>query len=123
MGGHPGEGLFFEPTIIAGLTNGDPLVNEERFGPALPVIKYSDVEEVIAAANDSPNGSGGSVWSSDIAKARTVAARLECGSVWINKHGAIQPNAPFGGVKSSGLGVEFGEEGLAEYTDIQVAFA
>ncbi|UWR43046.1 aldehyde dehydrogenase family protein [Phaeobacter inhibens] len=123
LGGHPGEGLFFEPTIIAGLTNGDPLVNEEQFGPALPVIKYSDVEEVIAAANDSPNGLGGSVWSSDIAKARTVAARLECGSVWINKHGAIQPNAPFGGVKSSGLGVEFGEEGLAEYTDIQVVFA
>lgn len=94
-------------------------MNEEQFGPALPVIKYSDVEEVIAAANDSPNGSGGSVWSSDIAKARTVAARLECGSVWINKHGAIQPNAPFGGVKSSGFGVE----GLAEYTDIQVVFA
>ncbi|UWR54650.1 aldehyde dehydrogenase family protein [Phaeobacter inhibens] len=123
LGGHPGEGLFFEPTIIAGLTNGDPLVNEEQFGPALPVIKYSDVEEVIAAANDNPNGSGGSIWSSDIAKARTVAARLECGSVRINKHGAIQPNAPFGGVKSSWLGVEFGEEGLAEYTDIQVVFA
>ncbi|AUQ58660.1 succinate-semialdehyde dehdyrogenase GabD [Phaeobacter inhibens] len=123
LGGHPGEGLFFEPTIIASLTNGDPLVNEEQFGPALPVIKYSDVEEVIAAANDNPNGSGGSIWSSDIAKARTVAARLECGSVRINKHGAIQPNAPFGGVKSSWLGVEFGEEGLAEYTDIQVVFA
>ncbi|MFV1494753.1 aldehyde dehydrogenase family protein [Phaeobacter sp. JH20_02] len=122
LGGNPGEGLFFEPTIIAGLTNGDALVDEEQFGPALPVIKFRDVEEAIAAANDSPNGLGGSVWSSDIAKARTVAARLECGSVWINKHGAIQPNAPFGGVKSSGLGVEFGEEGLAEYTDIQVVF-
>ncbi|MFV1528334.1 MULTISPECIES: aldehyde dehydrogenase family protein [unclassified Phaeobacter] len=122
LGGNPGEGLFFEPTIIAGLANGDALVDEEQFGPALPVIKFRDVEEAIAAANDSPNGLGGSVWSSDIAKARTVAARLECGSVWINKHGAIQPNAPFGGVKSSGLGVEFGEEGLAEYTDIQVVF-
>ncbi len=123
LGGNPGEGLFFEPTIIAGLANGDALVDEEQFGPALPVIKYRDVEEAVAAANDSPNGLGGSVWSSDIARARRVAARLECGSVWINKHGAIQPNAPFGGVKSSGLGVEFGEEGLAEYTDIQVVFA
>ena len=123
LGGEPGEGLFFPPTIIADLTNDDPLVNEEQFGPALPIIKYSDVEEAIAAANDSPNGLGGSIWSKDIAKAKELARRLQCGSVWINKHGAIQPNAPFGGVKSSGLGVEFGEEGLAEYTDIQVVFS
>lgn len=123
LGGEPGEGLFFPPTIVSGLTNGDPLVDEEQFGPALPVIRYSDVEEAIRLANDSPNGLGGSVWSSDVAAARKVASRLDCGSVWINKHGAIQPNAPFGGVKSSGLGVEFSEEGLAEYTDIQVVFA
>lgn len=123
LGGEPGEGLFFPPTIIADLTNDDPLVNEEQFGPALPIIRYSDIEEAIAAANDSPNGLGGSIWSKDIGKARELARRLQCGSVWINKHGAIQPNAPFGGVKSSGLGVEFGEEGLAEYTDIQVVFS
>jgi acyl-CoA reductase-like NAD-dependent aldehyde dehydrogenase len=123
LGGEPGEGLFFPPTIIAGLKNGDPLVDEEQFGPALPVIKYSDVEEAIRLANDSQNGLGGSVWSSDIAAARAVAGRMACGSVWINKHGAIQPNAPFGGVKASGFGVEFAEEGLEEYTDIQVVFA
>lgn len=123
LGGAPGEGLFFPPTIIADLTNGDALVDEEQFGPALPVIRYSDVEDAIAMANDSSNGLGGSVWSSDIAAAKRVASRMECGSVWINKHGAIQPNAPFGGVKSSGFGVEFAEEGLQEYTDIQVVFA
>ncbi|MBB6486142.1 aldehyde dehydrogenase family protein [Rhizobium lusitanum] len=123
LGGAPGEGLFFPPTIIAGLSNGDPLVDEEQFGPALPVIKYSDIDDAIRMANDSPNGLGGSVWSSDISVAKTVASRMQCGSVWINKHGAIQPNAPFGGVKASGLGVEFAEEGLAEYTDIQVIFA
>lgn len=123
LGGKPGDGLFFPPTIIAGLKNGDALVDEEQFGPALPIIKYSDVEDAIAQANDSANGLGGSVWSSDIDAARAVAKRMECGSVWINKHGMIQPNAPFGGVKSSGIGVEFGEEGLAEYTDIQVLFA
>ena len=123
LGGEPGEGLFYPATIIAGLENGDSLVDEEQFGPALPVIKYSDVEEAIAAANDSDNGLGGSVWSSDIEAAKKVASRMECGSVWINKHGAIQPNAPFGGVKGSGLGVEFAEEGLAEYTDIQVVFS
>lgn len=123
LGGSPGEGLFYPATIIADLDNGDPLVDEEQFGPALPIIKYSDVDEAIKSANDSKNGLGGSVWSKDIDKAREIALKMECGSVWINKHGMIQPNAPFGGVKSSGLGVEFGEEGLQEYTDIQVVFA
>lgn len=123
LGGKPGEGLFFPPTIISGLKNGDALVDEEQFGPVLPIISFSDIDEVIADANDSPNGLGGSIWSKDIAKARKLALRLECGSVWINKHGAIQPNAPFGGTKQSGIGVEFGEEGLAEYTDIQVVFS
>lgn len=123
LGGKPGEGLFFPPTIISGLKNGDALVDEEQFGPVLPIISFSDIDEVIAAANDSPNGLGGSIWSKGIAKARKLALRMECGSVWINKHGAIQPNAPFGGIKQSGIGVEFGEEGLAEYTDIQVVFS
>ncbi|MGO4852900.1 aldehyde dehydrogenase family protein [Phaeovulum sp. W22_SRMD_FR3] len=123
LGGVPGAGLFYPPTIVAGLQNGDALVDEEQFGPALPVIRYTDVDAAIAMANDSPNGLGGSVWSGNIAAAHAVAARLECGSVWINKHGLVQPNAPFGGVKASGLGVEFGEEGLAEYTDIQVIFS
>lgn len=123
LGGEPGEGLFFPPTLISGLKNGDPLVDEEQFGPVLPIIRFSNVEEAIAAANDSPNGLGGSVWSADVDAARAIASRLECGSVWINKHGAIQPNAPFGGVKSSGLGVTFAEEGLAEFTDIQVIFS
>lgn len=122
LGGEPGEGLFFAPTIIADLAHDDPLVAEEQFGPALPIIKYSDIDEVIALANDSENGLGGSVWSKDIEKAKQIARRMQCGSVWINKHGAIQPNAPFGGVKSSGFGVEFAEEGLAEYTDIQVVY-
>lgn len=122
-GGEPGEGLFFPATIVAGLKNGDALVDEEQFGPALPVIRYTDVEEAIRAANDSENGLGGSVWSKDIEHAKRIASRLECGSVWINKHGAIQPSAPFGGVKGSGLGVEFAEEGLKEYTDAQVIFS
>jgi len=123
LGGEPGEGLFFPPTIVADLENDDALVREEQFGPALPIIKYSDVDDAIAQANQSENGLGGSVWSKDIEKAKEVASKMQCGSVWINKHGAIQPNAPFGGVKKSGMGVEFGEEGLQEYTDIQVIFS
>lgn len=123
LGGEPGEGLFFPPTIISGLKDGDPLVDEEQFGPVLPVIAYSDVEDAIRSANASMNGLGGSVWSSDLDAAKEVALQMECGSVWINKHGAIQPNAPFGGVKQSGIGTEFAEEGLEEYTNIQVVFA
>lgn len=115
-------GNFYPLTLVADLKNGDRLVDEEQFGPALPIIKYADLAEVIKQANDNPNGLGGSVWTGDIEKAKDVASQLECGSVWINKHGAIQPNVPFGGVKSSGLGVEFAEEGLAEYTTIQVVY-
>ena len=123
LGGEAGDGLFFPATIIADLDNDNPLVAEEQFGPALPIIKYSDLDEAVAQANASDNGLGGSVWSKDIARAKEVAMRMECGSVWINKHGAIQPNAPFGGVKKSGIGVEFAEEGLQEYTDVQVVFS
>lgn len=122
LGGQPGQGLFFPPTIIAGLRNGDPLVDQEQFGPALPIIRYSSVDEAVGMANDNPNGLGGSVWSSDPDAARKVAARMECGSVWINKHGAVQPDVPFGGVKQSGLGVQFAEEGLKENTTLQVVF-
>lgn len=122
LGGDVGEGLFFPPTLIADLPNDAALVAEEQFGPALPIIKYSTIDEAILLANDSENGLGGSVWSNNIELAKSIATRMECGSVWINNHGAIQPNVPFGGVKSSGVGVEFAEEGLAEYTDIQVVF-
>ena len=125
MGGEaPAEGSLFYPiTIIADLDNGNRLVDEEQFGPVLPIIRYTDIEDVIAKANDNPNGLGGSVWSKDIEKARAIAARLECGTAWVNKHAALQPNVPFGGVKASGLGVEFSEEGLIENTNIQVIYS
>lgn len=113
------DGYFFKPTIVADVTDGIRLVDEEQFGPVLPVIKYSDIDDAIRRANASPNGLGGSIWSNDIEKATRLAARLECGTAWVNEHGAIQPNAPFGGVKQSGIGVEFGQEGLKEYLSIQ----
>ncbi|MBB4123252.1 aldehyde dehydrogenase family protein [Martelella radicis] len=123
-GGTPtnGPGFFYPVTLVADIDHGTDLVDKEQFGPALPIIRYSDVEEAIAKANDSESGLGGSVWSSDIEKAKAIAARMECGSVWINNHGAIQPNAPFGGVKQSGVGVEFGMEGLKEMTTVQSVF-
>jgi acyl-CoA reductase-like NAD-dependent aldehyde dehydrogenase len=120
-GGHAknGAGYFFEPTIITDVTDGIRVVDEEQFGPILPVIKYSDIDDAIHRANSSPNGLGGSIWSNDLEKAAELACRLECGTAWVNEHGAIQPDAPFGGVKQSGIGVEFGRYGLEEYTSIQ----
>lgn len=122
LGGAPDEGLFFPVTLVSDLPADAALIVEEQFGPALPILRFSDVEEALAAANASENGLGGSVWSGDLARAKSIALRMECGSVWLNRHGAIQPNAPFGGVKRSGIGVEFGQEGLLENTDIQTIF-
>jgi acyl-CoA reductase-like NAD-dependent aldehyde dehydrogenase len=120
-GGAPlgGSGFFFPITLVADAKHGMPLVDEEQFGPVLPIIRYTDLDEAITRANDNPNGLGGSIWSADVAKARDLARRLECGTAWVNKHGAIQPNAPFGGIKQSGFGVEFGQEGLHQNTTVQ----
>lgn len=117
-----GVGHFYPVTIVADVDHGCKLVDREQFGPALPIIRYTDLADVIAKANDNPAGLGGSVWGRDAARAKQVAGQLECGTVWINKHGAIQPNAPFGGVKQSGIGVEFGVDGLKEFTTIQTIF-
>jgi acyl-CoA reductase-like NAD-dependent aldehyde dehydrogenase len=120
-GGEPmkGAGYFFPVTIVADIADDTRLVNEEPFGPILPVLKFTDVEDALRRANDSNNGLGGSVWSSDVARASELASRLECGTAWVNSHAMIQPNMPFGGVKESGVGVEFGRYGLEEYTNIQ----
>ena len=113
-------GYFLRPTIVRDVTDGDAIVDEEQFGPILPVIRYSDIDDVVARANASPYGLGASVWSRDVDRAVTVANRIESGSVWVNQHVAIGPHIPMAGVKSSGLGVEQSEEGLAEYTQLSV---
>jgi len=122
MGGTPGVGQFFNTTIISELDNSNELVREEQFGPALPVIRYSDVDHALEMANEFNVGLGGSVWGADTDRAKEIAMQMECGSVWINNHAALSPIAPFGGLKKSGIGVEFGQEGLHENTDIQVIF-
>ena len=120
-GGEPveGAGYFFPVTIVADIADDTRLVAEEPFGPILPILKFTDVEDALRRANDSNNGLGGSVWSGDTQRASELASRLECGTAWVNAHAMIQPNMPFGGVKESGLGVEFGRYGLEEYTNIQ----
>lgn len=117
-----GGGYFYPPTIVADVTDGDRLVDEEQFGPVLPVIPYGDVEDVLRRANASSMGLGGSVWGPDTAQAQALAARLESGVAWVNCHAQIQPNTPFGGSKMSGFGVEFGVEGLLEFTGQQLLF-
>ncbi len=116
----PGKGYFYPPTIVADIADGTRLVDEEQFGPVLPVIRYRDVDEALRLANASTNGLGGSVWSGDLEAARALANRLECGTVWINGHAEVLPHCPFGGCKMSGFGVEFGLEGLLEYTRPQL---
>jgi acyl-CoA reductase-like NAD-dependent aldehyde dehydrogenase len=117
-GGTPleGNGYFFPPALLTGLQEGSRIVDEEQFGPALPVLRYRDVNDAISRANASHFGLSASVWGEDVERAQDIAAQLECGSVYINTHLLIRPDMPFGGVKWSGLGVENGEWALDAYT-------
>jgi acyl-CoA reductase-like NAD-dependent aldehyde dehydrogenase len=120
-GGLPaGDGYFIEPTIIAGLEDDAPLVCEEQFGPVLPVLTFTSVDEAVARANDSRFGLGASVWSADADRAREVAGRLMAGTVWINRHGLNESDVPFGGMKESGYGREHGVLGIRSYQELQV---
>lgn len=123
LGGNPDlerKGYFYPPTLIADVTDDMMLVAEETFGPMRGIIKYRDIDDAIERANSTNNGLGGSIWSNDVEQATELADRLECGTSWVNCHAMAQPNVPFGGIKESGMGVEFGVEGLAEYTSIHV---
>ena len=115
-------GYFFEPTILSGLSDGSRIVDEEQFGPALPVISYRDIDDVVERANATHFGLSGSVWGGDEDRAAAVAGRLECGTAWVNTHLALAPQQPFGGFKWSGVGVENGPWGLAEFTEVQVVY-
>jgi acyl-CoA reductase-like NAD-dependent aldehyde dehydrogenase len=117
---HDGPGFFYPLTVVADATDEMRIVREEQFGPAIPILKYRDLSEAVARANSLDVGLGGSAWGDDVDQAAEIAGRLECGTAWVNQHGALHPMAPFGGVKSSGIGVEFNVDGLKEYTTIQV---
>lgn len=121
-GGHApvGPGNFYPLTLVTDIADGNPLVDEEQFGPVLPIIKYRDVEDAIASANRLDVGLGASVWSTNLDNAKAVAMRIQAGTVWINQHGTIHPMVPFGGAKGSGWGLEFGIDGLKAVTQPQV---
>ena len=120
-GGAPrqGGGYFYPPTLVTGITEGTRLVDEEQFGPALPILPFRDLDDAVERANRTTYGLSGSVWSAHPERAAEVAGRLECGTAWVNQHLAVLPNAPFGGAKWSGIGVENGPWGLLGFTEIQ----
>jgi len=114
-----GNGFFVPVSIIDNPPEDSRVVQEEAFGPVLPLLKFDDVDEVVARANASEYGLAGSIWSADVDAAAEIAARLETGTVWINETQYIMPWTPFGGHKQSGVGVENGSDGLLEYTNPQ----
>lgn len=122
-GGTPGcdlPGYFLSPTVVTEAEPGMDLVDQEQFGAALPIVAYDDLDSTIARLNADEFGLGASVWSTDINRAYTAAAQIEAGTVWINQHTVVEPDAPFGGWRASGIGRERGRWGLDEYLETRV---
>ena len=113
-------GYFIRPTIVRDIKEGSRLVDEEQFGPVLPVMSFADESEAVERANASAWGLGGSVWSASPERAYALAEQMDSGTVWINKHAELDPTIPFGGAKMSGLGNELGQEGLHEFTQQKI---
>ena len=112
-------GYFVPVTIFDNPPDESRVVQEEAFGPVLPMLKFRDIDDVIERANASPYGLAASVWSADIEMAHSIAERLETGTVWINEAHNFAPHIPFGGHKESGIGLENGPDGLLQYVNSQ----
>lgn len=121
LGGEPTQqpGYFIPVTLIDNPPEDARCVVEEAFGPVLPLLKYRDIDDVVARANNTEYGLAGSVWGKDVAKAEAIARRLQTGTVWINHVHVFGPDIAFGGHKQSGVGIENSLHGLAEYTNVQ----
>ncbi|MBO9723568.1 MAG: aldehyde dehydrogenase family protein [Novosphingobium sp.] len=113
-------GFFIAPTVVRDLPDDARLVQEEQFGPVIPVLAYDDIEEVLERANDSEFGLAGTVWGKDVDRAVEVAMRIRTGTVWVNKHLDLRFDVAFGGVKQSGIGREQGDDGLREFVETHV---
>lgn len=111
------NGYYIEPTIFDQVNNASAIAQEEIFGPVLSVVRYKTIDDAVRLANESPYGLAGGVWSRDAEKALAVARKLRVGTVWINEWHLLNERAPFGGYKQSGIGREFGLDGLKEYTE------
>ena len=116
----PGAGYFYPPTVFAGLSDGCRLVDEEQFGPVLPIVAYDDLDEVIARINAGVYGLTGSIWTADLEEGARVAARLTVGTGWVNQHGAFDPRYPFPLIKNSGMGTDWADHGVKGTMRLQV---
>lgn len=114
-----GKGFFVPVTIIDNPPEDSRVVVEEAFGPVLPLLKFKDLDDVIDRANNTEYGLAASVWGKDVVKARSIAERIEAGTVWVNEIHSFSPHVAFGGHKQSGIGIENALEGLSEYTNSQ----
>ena len=112
-----GPGYFVPVTIVDNPPDNSRVVVEEAFGPVLPLLKFDDIDDVVARANDSEYGLAASVWGKDLDKAREIADRIEAGTVWVNEIHTFSPHVAFGGHKQSGIGIENSLDGLSEYTN------
>ncbi|QLQ98064.1 aldehyde dehydrogenase family protein [Providencia alcalifaciens] len=120
-GGQPiaGAGYFVPPTIIRAKSPDDVLMKEETFGPIGTFLAYDDEEELIKMMNSTPFGLAASVWTNDLCKAMRMISQIEAGTVWVNMHTFLDPAVPFGGIKSSGIGREFGSAFIEHYTELK----
>jgi succinate-semialdehyde dehydrogenase / glutarate-semialdehyde dehydrogenase len=118
----PGDGYYFEPTVLTNVRPGMPAYHEETFGPLAAVIRVKDAEDAVRVANDTDYGLGSNIWTSDIDRAKKLAERVEAGLVFINGMVASDARLPFGGVKRSGYGRELSEYGIKEFTNIQTVW-
>jgi aldehyde dehydrogenase (NAD+) len=115
-------GLFYEPTILTGVRPEMEIAREEVFGPVLAVMEFDEEDEAIALANSSEFGLAAGVWTESVRRAHRVAHRLQAGTVWVNTYRMVAPNAPFGGVKMSGLGRENGHDAVYEFTETKTVW-
>jgi aldehyde dehydrogenase (NAD+) len=124
-GGRPGgldAGWFVQPTVFAEVDNNSTIAQEEIFGPVLSVIRYTDTDDAIRIANDSDYGLGGTVWTSDPERGKAVARRVRTGTIGINRY-MVDPGAPFGGVKASGIGRELGPDSVTAYQQFKSIYS
>ncbi|MFE7093444.1 aminobutyraldehyde dehydrogenase [Streptomyces erythrochromogenes] len=115
----PGPGFFHEPTVVAGVRQGDEIVQEEIFGPVVTVQSFTDEQEALALADDVQHGLAASVWTTDHDRAMRATRALHTGIVWVNTHGTTVSEMPHGGVKHSGYGSDLSMAGLLDYTRVK----
>ena len=114
-----GPGCYVEPTVILANSPKDSLMTEETIGPVATFLAYDDEEELVALMNDSPFGLSASLWTNDLSKAMRLIPRVQAGTLWVNMHTLLDPAVPFGGIKASGVGREFGSAFIEDYTELK----